>query len=145
MKIIRKITANRNVAAWLLMISVLGIHAFEESMTGFLPFYTQSVMTLRERLGFFPAPIFSYRVWFGGLITIIILCYFLTLFVARGGKVIRTVTTVFGVLMVGNALIHLVGSVYSGRVIPGMWSSPFILAAALFLIIQGLRGDWQIK
>ena len=113
--------------------------------TDFLPFYNQSVINLRERLGFFPAPTFSFEFWLGGLIGAIILGYSLTPFVYRGGKVIRVVSVVLGILMVGNALGHLLGSVYLGMVLPGMWSSPFLLVAALFVIIQSLRGNWQIK
>jgi hypothetical protein len=136
---------NRNVVAWLLLVSAVGLHVLDETMTGFLPFYNQSVINLRERLGFFPLPIFSFNVWLGGLIGAIIFCYCITPLVARGGKVIRVVTVVLGVLMIMNALGHLLGSVYFGKVIPGMWSAPFLLVAALLVVIRGLRGDYPIK
>lgn len=145
MKTNQKMIVNRNVVAWLLLVSTVGLHVCDETMTDFLPFWNQFVIDLRERFGFFLAPTFSFGVWFGGLIGAIILGYCMTPIVARGGKIIRVITVILGVLMVGNALGHLLGSVYFGKVLPGMWSSPFVLLAGIFVIIQGLRGDWQGK
>jgi len=54
-------------------------------------------------------------------------------------------TMVLGILMIVNAFSHFFGSIYFGKVFPGTWSSPFLLAAALFVTIQGFMGDWQIK
>ncbi len=145
MEIFQKIIENRNALAWLTMVSVIGLHVFDEAMTGFLPTYNQMVLDLRKQLGFFPAPTFSFRVWLGGLFGGIIICYGFTLFIIRGGKVIRIITTVLGILMIVNAFSHFFGSIYFDKVFPGLWSSPFLLAAALSVTIQGCRGDWQIK
>jgi hypothetical protein len=137
--------SDKNVIAWLLLVSAVGLHVFDEAMTDFLPTYNQIVFDLKNQLGFFPAPTFSFGVWLSGLIAAIILGYSITVFVARGGKIIRIITIVLGILMVVNALGHFLGSIYSGRVFPGTWSSPFLLAAALFMTIQGFRGEWQGK
>lgn len=145
MKFFQKIVENRNALAWLIMFSAIGLHVFDEAMTGFLPTYNQIVIGLRKQLGFFPAPTFSFEVWLGGLIGAIILGYITTLFIVRGGKVIRIITMFLGILMIVNALSHFFGSIYFGMVFPGTWSSLFLLAAALFVTIQGFTGDWQIK
>jgi len=137
--------SNRNVIAWLLLVSAVGLHVFDEAMTDFLPTYNQLVLDFRNKLGFFPAPTFSFGVWLSGLVTAVILGYCITIFVARGGKIIRIITTVLGILMAVNALGHFFGSIYSGKVFPGTWSSPFLLAAALFATIRGIRGEWQGK
>lgn len=115
----------------------------DESLTGFLPFYNQQVLSLRARLGFFPAPTFSFRAWLGGLIVAIILGFLMTFLVQRGGRGIRWVTTVLAVLMVGNALGHLVVSVYQGRALPGVWSSPLLLVAATWMAKEGFTGEWR--
>jgi hypothetical protein len=141
----QKIIENRNAVAWLTMVSAIGLHVFDEAMTGFLPTYNQIVIDLRKQLGVFPAPTFSFGVWLGGLIGGISIGYGMTLFVARGGKVIRIITTVLGILMIVNAFSHFFGSIYFAKFFPGIWSSPFLLVAALFVTIQGFRGDWQIK
>jgi len=114
-------------------------------MTGFLPIYNQIVLDLRKQLGFFPAPTFTFGVWLGGLIGAIILGYITTFFVIRGGKVIRIITMVIGILMIVNAFGHFFGSIYFSMVFPGTCSSLFLLAAALFVTINGIKGDWQIK
>ncbi len=130
---------NRNVLAWLLMVTALALHVFDEAITGFLPFYNEVVLGLRERLGFFPMPSFTFPEWIGGLVTLICACYLLTPVVAGGGRAIRALTTVFGILMIGNALGHLLGSLYLGRVLPGFWSSPLLLPAAVWVVVRGIR------
>jgi ABC-type antimicrobial peptide transport system permease subunit len=130
---------NRNVVAWLILVSMIGLHVFDEAMTGFVPFFNQFITDLREPFGYFPAPTFSFGPWLSGLTIGIILLYGLTPLVARGGKVIRVFTIVLGVLMALNGLGHLLGSIFLGKVLPGMWSSPFLLLAAVFVVRQGIR------
>jgi hypothetical protein len=140
----RGILRDRNVIAWLVLISTIALHVLDETITGFLPFYNDLVMTLRERLGFFPAPVFSFGIWLGGLIVGVLLCFGLTILVARGGRRIRWFVILLGVLMLFNAVGHLAGSLYFGRILPGMWSSPLLLVSALLMIFRGFRGDWHI-
>ncbi len=141
----QNVLANRNAVAWLLLVTSIGLHVLDEAIGGFLPFWNQFVLNMRDRLGFFPAPTFSFVVWLGGLVGAIIIGYCMTLFVARGGKVIQTITLVFGILMVVNAFGHVLGSFYFGEVIAGIWSSPLLLLAAIFVVIRGLKGDWRVK
>ncbi len=144
-KLFRNIIGNRNALAWLMMFSAIALHVFDESVTGFLPAYNQIVADLRERLGFFPAPTFSFRTWLGGLIGAVIVGFAATFFIIRGGRIIRIIAIILGILMIVNASGHFFGSIYFGMFFPGMWSSPFLLAAAIFLTIQGITGDWQIR
>lgn len=137
--------ANRNVVAWLFLVTSFGLHVLDEALGGFLPIWNQFVTNSRKQLGIFPAPTFSFNLWLGGLVVAIIIGYCLTPIVSRGGKVIRTVAVVLGIIMILNAFGHLLGSYYIGEVIPGMWSSPFLLFAATFLLIRGLRDDWQVR
>jgi len=137
----RSVQKNRNVVAWLLLVTALALHVFDEATTGFLPLYNEVVSGLCERLGFFPMPNFTFPQWIGGLVTLICVCYLATPVVARGGRVIRTLTTAFGILMVVNALGHLLGSLFLGRLLPGFWSSPFLLPAAVWVVVRGLAGD----
>jgi hypothetical protein len=129
---------NRSRTAWLLLVSALGLHVVEEATTGFLPFYNDIVFSLRERLGFFPAPTFSFGLWLGGLISGVALLFLLTPSVIRGGPVLRWVCVAFGVLMVFNGLGHLLASVYFGTLVPGVWSSPFLMITATYLVYRVL-------
>ncbi len=142
---IRTIFDNRNATAWLLLVVAVALHVLDETLTGFLPFYNSAVASLRDRLGFFPAPTFSFELWLGGLITEIMLALGLTVFVARGGKTMRWVVTILGFLMIFNALLHLSGSLYFRRALPGTYSSPLLLLSAVYLVLCGIRGDWHFK
>ena len=127
---------NRNGVAWLLLVSALGLHVAEEATTGFLPFYNTAVLSLRERLGFFPAPTFTFGLWLGGLVSGVVLLYLLTPMVIRGGSIIRWACLAFGALMFLNGLGHLLASVYFRTPIPGVWSSPFLMITASYLVYR---------
>lgn len=139
------ILRNRNVVAWLLLVSTIALHVVDEAINGFLPFYNDMVKSLRQRVGFFPAPTFSFEIWLTGLVVGILLCFGLTVFIARGGRLVRALAIMLGVLMLFNALGHLSGSLYFGRILPGAWSSPLLLLSALFMILRGIRGDWRLR
>jgi hypothetical protein len=133
----RSLFKNRNALAWVLMISAVALHVLDEVSTGFLPFYNNLAEGLRAVLGFSFPPIFSFETWLGGLIAAIIISFALTHLVVRGGRFIRILTTVVGMLMVVNALGHMLGSVYLGRLMPGFWSSPFLLVTAAYVVLRG--------
>jgi hypothetical protein len=134
---------DRNTVAWLCLVSVLAVHVLDEATTGFLPFYNNAIQSLRESLGFFPAPRFTFSSWLTGLIIAIVVGLVLAWLVARGGRFIRALTTAFAAFMLINALGHLLGSVYLGRILPGFWSSFLLLASALWMLRRGLLGDWR--
>ncbi|MGB2768505.1 MAG: hypothetical protein WBC88_02125 [Candidatus Zixiibacteriota bacterium] len=140
MKTIRNLFKNKNAAAWVLMISAIAVHVLDEAITGFLPFYNDVALNLRASLGLSLPPTFAFETWLGGLIAAIIVCFSLTPAVSRGGRFIRVLTTALGILMVANALGHMLGSFYSGRLLPGFWSSPFLLVTAVYVVIRGFSG-----
>jgi len=137
---IRDLLKNRDAFAWALMMSSLAAHVFDEVITDFLPFYNQLVFDMRERFGFFPMPTFSYELWLGGLILAILIGFAAVPLVYRGGLRIRIITTVLGILMTANALGHLLGSVYTGRILPGFTSSFLLLATAIYVVVRGFVG-----
>jgi hypothetical protein len=122
------------------MISAISIHVLDEAVTGFFSFYNVVALNLRKSLGFSLLPNFSFQAWLGGLIAGIIICFSLTPLVNRGGRFIRTFTTLLGMLMMANALGHMVGSALVGRLLPGFWSSPFLLLIATFVVVRGFMG-----
>jgi hypothetical protein len=138
MKASRSPLRNKSGLAWVLMISAIGLHVFDEAITHFVPFYNEMALNLRESLGFSLIPIFPFRAWLIGLIIAIIICFSLTPLVIRGGRFIRAFTALLGVLMVLNALGHMLGSAYTGRLLPGFWSSPLLLASAVYVLVRKL-------
>lgn len=137
------IIRNKNVTAWTLLVSAVGLHVIDEALTDFLDFYNPLVFGLRENLGFFPMPTFPYGLWLAGLIIAVAIGFALTPAVDRGSRFIRILTIVIGIIMIGNGFGHMLGSLYFGRLLPGFWSSPFLLAAAVFVVVRGFRGSWQ--
>jgi hypothetical protein len=128
---------NNKVRAWAFLIIALALHVLDEAVNSFLSFYNPLVVKLRTDLGFFPAPTFTFGVWIGGLIAIILLLFAITPLINRNYKTIRYFTTAFGILMIVNALGHIIGSIFYAKLIPGFWSSPLLLIAAIYFI--GLR------
>jgi len=141
MKITQVSLSDQNVLAWIIFVSALALHVLDEVMTDFLPFYNQTIASLKEQYGFFPAPTFTFQSWISGLITLIVIGYIATIKVAQGGKFIRVITIVLGILMIANALGHILGSLYYERMLPGLRSSPILLVASIWVIIRGFRFD----
>ena len=134
---IRNLVKNKNAAAWVLMILAVAVHVLDEASTGFLPFYNNLAQSLSASLGLSFPPRFTFQTWLVGLIIAIIVGFVLTPLVNRGGRFIRVVTTALGMLMIANALGHMLGSAYFGRFLPGFWSSPFLLVTAVFVVVCG--------
>ncbi len=135
---------NQNAKAWLVLVGVVSIHVFDEAVTGFLPFYNALVTSLKDQWTWFPMPVFpSFEIWLGGLILGLLLGLFLLPAVAGGGRGIRIFVAFAGLVMISNALGHLLGSVYFGRPIPGFWSSFLLLPASCWVTFRGFKGDWR--
>jgi hypothetical protein len=136
---------NRSLSyAWILLCLGLGLHVFDEATTGFLGVYNPTVIALRERLGWWPMPTFEFGEWLTGLILACVVLLGLTGFVARGAKGTRALAYGFAILMLFNAAGHTVATIFGQTVssvtfprpAPGFWSSPFMAAAAVYLLVQ---------
>ncbi len=126
-------------AAWVALACALALHVTDEALTGFLPLYNGIVRGIRAQYAWAPLPVFTFPVWLGGLALGVLVLLGLTPLVSRGRPWIRVVSLVLAVIMVGNALGHFGGSLYWQRAAPGVYSSPFLLAAALGLFVTALR------
>ena len=131
--------------AWVAMWLALALHVTDEALSGFLTIYNPTVLALRHRLGFWPMPTFTFRVWLGGLIAGIVLLVVLTPWAVQGSRWIRPLLY-FCAIVTGalNALGHIaatiagqtVSSVTFPRPAPGFWSSWPLLAASAYAIVQ---------
>ena len=138
-------TLNRPLAqAWILLCLGLGLHVFDEATTGFLRVYNPTVIALRDRLGWWPMPTFKFGAWLSGLIILVVVLLALTPFVARGVVGTRALAYFFAVVMLFNAGGHTLATIFGQTVssvtfprpAPGFWSSPFMAAAAIYLLVQ---------
>jgi len=128
---------NKNALAWILLTVAGALHVLDEALHDFLSYYNPLVLDLREKLGLFPMPTFSHGLWLGGLIAAILLSFLLTPIVARGRRVIRMVVTAISIVMILNAFGHMFGSLYFGYLVPGFFSSPLLLIAAVWMTVRG--------
>lgn len=131
--------------AWILMWVSLGIHVFDEAVTGFLSVYNPTVSALHARLGFWLMPLFSFQGWLTSLVAGIVLLALLSPFAFQNARWIRPifyfVAVVAGILnalghIAGTVLGHTVNSVTFPRPAPGFYSSPLLLIAAGYGIVQ---------
>jgi hypothetical protein len=125
--------------AWLALAAALAIHVVDEALTDFLSVYNPTVGKIHARFPWIPLPTFSFRVWIVGLSAGITLMFSLSPLAFQGARWIVVAAVPLSVMMVGNGLGHIGGSIYMRRLMPGVYSSPVLIAASLFLLIYALR------
>ncbi len=127
------------------MWMVLAVHVTDEALTGFLSVYNPTVLALRAKFGFWPMPTFQFREWLSGLIVGILLLAALSPFAFRNARWIRPifyfvaiVTGGFNALghTLGTILGHTVSTVRFPRPAPGFYSSPLLLIASIYALVQ---------
>ena len=132
-------TASLFGRAWLALAAALAIHVADEALTDFLAVYNPTVLKIRARFPWIPLPTFSFRVWIVGLAAAVALMFSLSPVAFRGARWIVVVAVPLAVMMVGNGLGHIGSSLYMRRFMPGVYSSPVLIAASLFVLIYALR------
>jgi uncharacterized protein with HXXEE motif len=120
--------------AWGALCAAFAIHVADEALTDFLSVYNPAVRAIRARFPLLPLPTFNFRVWLAGLVVAVLVLASLTPFAFRGVEWMRPIGYAFGIVMAGNGLLHLVGSLYMKKAMPGMYSAPLILGAAIYLL-----------
>jgi uncharacterized protein with HXXEE motif len=127
------VAADRHQQSWLLLASALALHVLDEALTGFLDFYNPLVVRMRSRMPWFPMPTFTFGVWLGGLIALVLLLALLAPAVRRGAPGTRAASWFLSVIMFLNGMGHLGGSVYFRRWLPGTTSAPILLLMSVLL------------
>jgi hypothetical protein len=131
--------------AWIGLWAALAVHVFDESVTDFLSVYNPTVLALRERFGFWPMPTFEFRDWLTGHVAGIVFLAALSPYAFRNARWIRPLFY-FCAIVVGllNALGHTAGTILGhtvecvrfARPAPGFYSSPLLVAAAIYALVQ---------
>jgi hypothetical protein len=121
--------------AWVIFALALAVHVADEARRDFLSTYNSSVRAIRARLRFLPIPTFTFKRWLGQLIAAILLLLCLSPFAFAGAHWLRIVSWPLAILLgILNACFHLGSSAHFRRWTPGVYSSPLLLAAAIFLL-----------
>jgi hypothetical protein len=137
-------TPSKLGVAWVALCVALALHVTDEALTGFLSVYNPTILAVRPQGWWFP-PTFEFRVWLTGLILGIVLLSVLSPLVFRGARWARPIgyflAVVVGIVnalghITGTILGHTVASVRFPRPMPGFYSSPFLLVASVYLLVQ---------
>lgn len=125
--------------AWLALTLALAAHVADEAINDFLSLWNPMVESLRARSVFAPFPTFSFEVWLGGLALAVVLLLGLSRWAFRGAAWMVPLSYAFGVIMIGNGLLHVAASFYLARPAPGVYSAPLLAAAGIWLLISVSR------
>jgi len=125
--------------AWIFLAAALALHVTDEAMTDFLSIYNPTVHAIRERLPFLPIPTFTFGIWLTGLCLGIALLFLLSPLAFRGDRILVWIAFALSIIMLVNGLLHIAGSFYFGRFIPGVYSSPILLLASGWLFINARK------
>lgn len=132
----RRRRAYRHWLAWIALCGALAVHVADEALTDFLAIYNPTVLAIRERYPLLPLPVFTFEAWLSSLIFAVVVLTGVSYFVWKGRWAMRPISYIFAGFMLLNGLLHIAGSLYMGTFMPGVYSSPLLLAASIFLIIR---------
>jgi hypothetical protein len=130
------VTQTRWALAWVALCAAFALHVLDEAANDFLSWYNPNALALRALVPWLPVPVFTFRVWISGLTVAVIALAALTPFVRRGRRWLVPVAYVYAIVHVANAIGHIVVSIAGRWFAPGVYSSPVLLAAALWLLYE---------
>ena len=122
--------------AWMALCGALAVHVADEALTDFLSLYNPTVLAIRERYPSLRLTQFTFETWLSLLIFAIVNLIGVSYFVWKGRWAMRPISYAFAGFMLLNGLLHIAGSLYMGTFMPGVYSSPLLIAASILLIIR---------
>ncbi len=122
--------------SWLCLCGALLVHVIDEAATDFLAIWNPWVESLRETIPWLPLPTFRFEIWLGLLLLAVVVLAALSPHAFRGAWGMRPLSYAFGVVMLGNGIGHIALSLMQWRPLPGVISSPLLLAASIWLILS---------
>src|SRR5262245_8954801 len=120
--------------AWVSLCLAFAAHVTDEALTDFLSVYNPAVRAIRQKLPFLPLPTFTFGIWLTGLIIAVIVLFLLSPNAFRKGRVVRLLSYPYGIIMLGNGMLHIAGSFYMGEMMPGVYTAPLLLASSKYLL-----------
>ena len=129
----------RHWLAWMAMCGALAVHVADEALTGWLDWYNPTVLAIREQYALPSLPIllptFTFEIFLSLLIFTVVSLTAASWFVWKGRWAMRPISYVFAVVMLLNGLLHIAHSFYMRKLMPGVYTSPLLLAASIALIV----------
>jgi hypothetical protein len=131
--------ARRFGIAWVALTLSLAVYVTDEALTGFLSVYNPTVMAIRSRIPFLLLPTFTFEEWLGGLIFAVVVLLALSALAFRGAPGMIVFAYFYGFMMFMNGMGHTLSSLYLRRWMPGVYSSPLLLATSVYLLLSARR------
>ena len=127
---------------WLFFGYTLALHVLDEAGHDFLSVYNPNALALRRALPFLPVHVFTFQTFIGSLALGLALWLALAPLAFRGPKWVRWLAIPFAVLAgIGNALGHILSSIYLVRFMPGVYSAPLVLLSGTLLLRSALKNE----
>ena len=133
------VTYRRWALAWAALSGTFALHVIDEAANDFLAWYNPNALAIRARLPWLPIPVFSFPVWITGLTIAVLGLAALTPLVRRGSRWLLPFAYLYGIVHTANAIGHIATSVAGRWFAPGVYSSPVLLGAALWLLYETNR------
>lgn len=126
--------------AWIAFALAVALHVSDEANHDFLATYNPNARAIRRHLHLPFPPVFTFRAWLGGLVGGIFILLLLSPLAFMGERWIMIVAFPLSVLVgIGNACVHIFGSMLYRRWLPGVLSSPVLLIAGGWLLWTALQ------
>ena len=119
--------------AWIALTLALACHVLDEATHNFLSVYNPAVLQMRAALPWLPIPTFGFTEWIAALTLAVMALMALSPFAFQGRRWMVAASYPYFGFMLANGLAHIASSVYVGEFLPGVYSSPLLLAAAVHL------------
>ena len=127
----------RHWLAWMGLCGALAIHVVDEALSGWLDWYNPTVRAIHEQYPLLSIllPAFTFEIFLSLLIFAVVMLTAVSYFVWKGRWAMRPISHVFAVVMLTNGLVHIAHSIYMRELMPGVYTSPLLLAASIALIV----------
>ncbi|QOY86088.1 hypothetical protein [Paludibaculum fermentans] len=126
----------RHAMAWVALTLVLAVHVADEAVHDFLGFYNPFVMMLRDVLLIQWLPTYEFGEWLAGLIAAVVLLLIASRAAFRGARWIQWASLPYGLILLLNGCVHIAGSLYFQRMLPGVLSAPLLVVAGAWLLVR---------
>jgi hypothetical protein len=120
--------------AWIAFALALALHAADEAAHGFLDVYNPNALAIRRRLHL-PIPVFTLRAFIIALSSAVCLLLVLSPLAFHGVGWIRIAAVPISLIAgIFNGLLHIGSSLFYRRKMPGVLTSPLLLAGGTWLL-----------
>jgi hypothetical protein len=125
----------RHGLAWVGLCLALAAHVADEALANFTRLYSPAALALGRHVPYPQPPDFAPEVWLTVGVESVIILLMLAPFVFYGARWAAALSHPFAVVAFFYGLSHPAGSVYFSTAVPGLYTSPLLLAGAAYLLV----------